>query len=113
MVRGRKNRSRSSSRSAIGRPVTSRFEGILGKSDGVLGFGARMVAQTTVAGLLRAGASQHPDKLFVWSGDDRRTFAEMDAASDRVAGGLAELGVAAGDRGAVLSNNRIEVVGLV
>ena len=71
-----------------------------------------MVAQTTVAGLLRAKAAEHPDKLFVWSGDDRRTFGQVDAASDRTAGGLAELGVGPGDRVAALSSNRIEFVEL-
>ena len=71
-----------------------------------------MVAQTTVAGLLRDRAAERPDKLFLWSGDRRRTYADMDAASDRVAGGLAELGVAPGDRVAVLSNNRMEFVDL-
>src|SRR5437763_10480103 len=71
-----------------------------------------MVAQTTVAGLLRDRAAERPDKLFLWSGDRRRTYADMDAASDRVAGGLAELGVAPGDRVAVLSNNRMEFVEL-
>jgi carnitine-CoA ligase len=71
-----------------------------------------MVAHTTAGGLLRDRAALHPDKLFVWSGRDRRTYAQIDAASDRVAGGLAELGVAPGDRVAVLSNNRIEFVEL-
>src|SRR5439155_4028459 len=71
-----------------------------------------MVAQTTVAGLLRDRAAEDPEKLFLWSGDERRTYAEMDAASERVAAGLAELGVASGDRVAVLSNNRIEFVEL-
>src|SRR5262245_9912854 len=71
-----------------------------------------MVAQTTVAGLLRDRAAEDPEKLFVWSGDVRRTYGEMDAASDRVAGGLAELGVEPGDRVAVLSYNRAEFVEL-
>jgi carnitine-CoA ligase len=71
-----------------------------------------MVAQTTVAGLLRDRAAEDPEKLFVWSGDVRRTYGEMDAASDRVAGGLVELGIGPGDRVAVLSNNRIEFVEL-
>ena len=72
-----------------------------------------MVAHTTAGGLLRDRAAEHPHKLFVWSGNDRRTYAQMDAASDRVASGLVELGVAPGDRVAVQSCNRIEFVELL
>src|SRR2546428_8294247 len=71
-----------------------------------------MVAQTAVGGLLRERAAEHPDRLFLWCGEDRRTYAEIDAASDHVAGGLAELGIGPGDRIAVLSQNRIEFLEL-
>src|SRR5436189_1536078 len=71
-----------------------------------------MLAHTTAGGLLRDRAAAYPDRLFVWSGNDRRTYAQMDAASDRVAGGLVELGVAPGGRVAVLSNNRMEFIEL-
>src|SRR5438046_8817280 len=71
-----------------------------------------MLAQTTVGGLLRARASEHGDRLFLWCGDDRRTYGETDAASDRLAAGLAGLGIGPGDRVAVLSQNRIEFLEL-
>ena len=71
-----------------------------------------MVAQTTVGGLLHDRALEHPNRLFLWCGDARRTYADVDAASDRVAGGLAELGIGPGDRIAVLSQNRIEFLEL-
>lgn len=58
--------------------------------------------------LLRVRARSEPDKIFWWLGDHRATFAEADARSDRVAAGLAELGVEKGDRVAVLSTNRPE-----
>jgi crotonobetaine/carnitine-CoA ligase len=71
-----------------------------------------MVAQTTVGGLLRERAAEHPDRLFLWCGDDRRSYGEVDAASDGIAGGLAELGIGSGDRIAVLSQNRVEFLEL-
>lgn len=66
----------------------------------------------TVSALLRERAREIPDQRFVWCGDDTRTFAEMDAAADRVAAGLAALGVARCDRVAVVAGNRIEFVEL-
>src|SRR5438445_2390053 len=116
MTRGRKKRSSSSSRSSRGRPVTSTVGGTMVVSDGVLGFADRSIAPpggrmtATVGGLLDQRAAQHGDRPFLWCGDDRRTYREAAAASDRVAAGLAELGVDPGDRVAVISSNRIEML---
>src|SRR5438552_2234743 len=118
MAWGRKNRSRSNSRSSMGRPVTSvrgvtRLGG-MDRSDGVLGFADRSIAApggrmtTTVGGLLDQRATEHGDRLFLWCGDDRMTYAQAAEASARVAAGLAELGVGPGDRVAIVSSNRIE-----
>lgn len=61
-----------------------------------------------IGDVLRARARELPDTLYWWIGDDQATYAEADAASDRVAAGLAELGVRQGDRVAVFSANRRE-----
>jgi carnitine-CoA ligase len=66
----------------------------------------------SVGELLRERASARPHHLFLWCGDERRTFAELDARSDALAAGLAQLGVARGDRVAFLSASRIEVLDL-
>ena len=66
----------------------------------------------TVAQLLRERAREHPDRLFLWSAEQRVTYREMDAASDRVAAGLADIGVAPGERVAIISFNRPEMVEL-
>src|SRR2546421_253467 len=80
MVRGWKKRSSSSSRSSMGRPVTS-MRG-MERSDGVLGFADRSIAgsggrmTTTVGGLLDRHATEHGDRLFLWCGDDRMSYAQ-------------------------------------
>lgn len=61
-----------------------------------------------VGDLLRQRAWEYPSKPFWWVGDDKATYAEADARTDRVAAGLAELDVHQGDRVAVLSTNRRE-----
>ncbi|MGH2784331.1 MAG: AMP-binding protein [Actinomycetota bacterium] len=67
--------------------------------------------ETLVVGdLLRARTREFGDKLFLWCGDARYTFAEMDATSDRIAAGLAERGIAKGDRVAFVSTNRPEML---
>lgn len=67
-----------------------------------------MTLPGTVGELLRDRAREIPNKLFWWVGDDQATFAEANIVSDRVAAGIAELGVSQGDRVAVLSTNRRE-----
>jgi crotonobetaine/carnitine-CoA ligase len=66
---------------------------------------------TLVAGeLLRERARELGDKLFLRCAEETLTFADTDDRSDRVAAGLAELGVTRGDRVAVISSNRIEML---
>ncbi len=60
----------------------------------------------TVAQLLRWRARRHPDLAATWFQGRTRTFAELDAGSSALAGGLvSELGVKAGDRVAILDKN--------
>lgn len=66
--------------------------------------------QSTVADLLRDRARAHPDRPFLQCAGDRLTYGEADARSDRVAAGLAGLGVAPGDRVAFICPNRIEML---
>src|SRR5664279_785529 len=58
--------------------------------------------------LLREQARVNPDKRFLKSTTDWITFGEIDERSDRVAAGLAAIGVAKGDRVVVIMANRDE-----
>jgi crotonobetaine/carnitine-CoA ligase len=69
-------------------------------------------AWRTVGEALRSQAVALGDAPYLWSGPDRRTFAEVDARSESAAAGLAALGVRPGDRVAVISGNRIEMAEL-
>jgi fatty-acyl-CoA synthase len=60
--------------------------------------------------LLDAGAGEHPDREFAVQGARRLTWGEAAAATGRLARGLVERGLEAGDRVAVLSRNCIEMV---
>lgn len=63
------------------------------------------------AGMLAVdAAAHHADRVALGSERDGITFTELDAAANRVATGLCALGVRAGDRVAVLSHNRPELV---
>lgn len=64
----------------------------------------------TVIDFLAEQSAAQPDREYLRCGDNRRTFAELAAAADSVAAGLAELGVQPGDRVALLVPNRIETV---
>src|SRR5947207_4957438 len=124
MTLGRSSRSRSMSRSATGRPVTSVFTeppGSWRKSDGASGrivssgsmaFEASIDRMESVGERLRARAAAHPDRDFLWCDDQRWTYAETDRRTDAVAAGLAEAGVEHGDRVAVISSNRPEMLEL-
>ena len=60
--------------------------------------------------LLRRSAARQPDKTaLVWR-ERRESFAELDAAVNRVAHSLADRGVAQGDRVAIYSHNCREFV---
>jgi O-succinylbenzoic acid--CoA ligase len=60
--------------------------------------------------LFAASARAHPDAEALVDRDRRWTFSELQAEAGRVAGGLARLGVAPGDRVAMLAGNRAEFV---
>jgi crotonobetaine/carnitine-CoA ligase len=62
--------------------------------------------------LLHERAAMHPDKKYLGCEDTLVSYAEMDERTDRVAAGLAEAGVAPGDRIAVISSNRLEMLEL-
>jgi crotonobetaine/carnitine-CoA ligase len=62
--------------------------------------------------LLRERARMHPRKGYLGCAETLITYGEMDERSDRVAAGLAERGVAPGDRVAVISSNRLEMLEL-
>jgi acyl-coenzyme A synthetase/AMP-(fatty) acid ligase len=63
------------------------------------------------AGMLAVdAAARHADRIVLGGERDGITFAELDRTANRVATGLRALGVQAGDRVAVLSYNRPELV---
>lgn len=64
-----------------------------------------IVRRQTLADLLRRTALRLPNKLAVRCGDTRWTYAEFDALVTRLAAGLAQRGIATGDRVAVLARN--------
>jgi carnitine-CoA ligase len=66
----------------------------------------------SVPQVLAQRAADQPGKLLVSCGAADRTYGEMAAIADERAGGLAALGVAPGDRVALLTTNRIEMVEL-
>ena len=59
----------------------------------------------TLADLLRRSAARHPDKLAIACGERRWTYREFDALCARLAAGLAQEGIAKGDRVAILARN--------
>ena len=64
-----------------------------------------IVRRQTLADLLHRSACRTPHKTAIHCGDTRWSYAEFDAIVGRVAAGLAERGVAKGDRVAVLARN--------
>jgi fatty-acyl-CoA synthase len=63
------------------------------------------IRRQTLADLLRRSAKREPAKMAITCGATRWTFGEFDAITDRLAAGLARIGVAKGDRVAVLARN--------
>ena len=64
----------------------------------------------TAGHLITDAALRHADRLALTTAQGSQTFGELDHAADRVASGLAAIGLKVGDRVAVLSHNRAEVV---
>lgn len=62
----------------------------------------------TLGALLAARAAQAPDRPFVTFEQETVTFGAVDRAANRVANGLAGLGLQPGDRGAAMLSNRPE-----
>ncbi len=60
--------------------------------------------------MMRAQANACGDTVFLLGDGVRITYAEADAMTDRLAGGLAKLGIGRGDRVAILMGNRPELV---
>ena len=71
-----------------------------------------MAGVGSVGALLREQADRFADRCFVDCEGERRTYAQIADASERVAAGLLALGLSPGDRVAVLAPNRIEGVEL-
>lgn len=63
------------------------------------------LARQTLGDLLRRTRQRHPGKLAIRCGATEWTYAEFDDTCNRLAAGLASLGVVAGDRVAVLARN--------
>ena len=59
----------------------------------------------TLGDLLHRSAARHPNKLAITCGEAHWTYAEFDRLCDRLAAGLAQLGVGKGDGVAVLARN--------
>ena len=59
----------------------------------------------TLGDLLHRSAARHPHKLAIACGPVRWTYREFDALCDRLAAGLAQQGIAKGDRVAILARN--------
>jgi fatty-acyl-CoA synthase len=70
----------------------------------------RRATASTVASLFAANAAVHPDRYAVIDGTRRWTYAELDERSRRLANVLASAGVGRGDRVALLSENRAEIL---
>ncbi len=57
-------------------------------------------------------AREHPDRFFISCGDDSMTYGEADRRVERVAAGLTRIGVEQGERVAIISPNRPEMIEL-
>jgi amino acid adenylation domain-containing protein len=65
---------------------------------------------STLPGLVRASAERYPDRIAVRAGGHALTYAELNQASDRLAGTLAAYGVARGDRVGLFLSKSVEAV---
>src|SRR6185437_13168588 len=62
--------------------------------------------------VLRAQAVRYPEKMALVCGDERITYRDLDQRIARVASGLKEKGLGAGDRVVLFLNNGVEIVEL-
>jgi carnitine-CoA ligase len=67
-------------------------------------------AERTLPALLERQAEALGDRPYLRVGDVQRSFAEMHDAVARLAGSFREAGIGAGDRVAIMSENRFEIV---
>lgn len=67
------------------------------------------IGADTIAAALDRRATEHPDRLLLRCGDADYTYADMRTAARSVAAGFGGLGVANGDRVAILLPNRPEI----
>ena len=72
--------------------------------------GAPLDGPAEIGGLLRRGLSANPDGLAIVSMDEAWTWAELEAAANRLAGNYLALGLKPGDRVASLMPNRIALI---
>jgi carnitine-CoA ligase len=66
------------------------------------------VDERTIGRLIAGAADAHPDRLFLAWEDERWSYADLEAITNRYANAFAGLGVAKGDRVAILMRNRPE-----
>jgi carnitine-CoA ligase len=71
-----------------------------------------MNGPTSIDAMLRSQAMRNPDKRFVTCGEASYTYAQMERAADALAKGLFAHGVSPGDRVAIISPNRPEMLEL-
>jgi carnitine-CoA ligase len=70
-------------------------------------------AERTLPVMLVRQAERHGDRPLASAGDATWTFAQTAASTARIAGTLRAAGIGAGDRVAIISSNRIELLGLL
>ncbi|HTE55201.1 MAG TPA: AMP-binding protein [Kofleriaceae bacterium] len=70
----------------------------------------RRAASSTVAGLFRGQAAMHPDRIAIRDGARSVSYGELDRRTGQLAAALLARGVERGDRVAILSENRPEVL---
>ncbi|MDX9818821.1 MAG: AMP-binding protein, partial [Desulfococcus multivorans] len=68
------------------------------------------VNRWVIADMIRRSCYHYPDKTAVVFGEKSMTYRELEEASNRVANGLADLGVKKYDRVAILAHNTIHHV---
>lgn len=66
--------------------------------------------ELVLGNLIRSAAARHGDRVFIECGGVSRTFSETDKVANRVANGLAEIGVEPGAKVAILAANSLAFV---